>query len=1064
MSERHPHNPQFSASADSAKQASSASGEPASMRPDRGIEYWRSLEQLADGPEVRRLMAEEFPGYDPDAVRSISRRRFMKLMGASMALAGIGLSGCRRWPQEKLAPYAVRPPGTIEGVSEQYATIMELGGVAHPLLVTSFDGRPIKVEGNPSHPASRVTERYGAADAFAQASVLELYDPDRSAVVWDRSGGQMRPATWDQFAQFAGAHFQGLRMAGGAGLAILSEASSSPSLADMRQRLLAAFPQACWYEYEPLSRDNEIAGTRVAFGKALRPIYHLDKARVLVCFDDDPLGTHPAHVRYAADWAVLRRSADQGLMSRVYVAESSFSLTGAAADHRLPTSAARMEILIAALAGALNVRPAAQVSLTPEEAQFIADIVADRGRPDAPGILVTAGAHLSPTAHALVHEINVRLGAVGSTLTFIEEPDGQRPAHVQAISSLAAEIRAGRVRTLLILGGNPAYDAPADLEFDKLLAGTTSGQAGRPLSIHLSLYYNETSALCDWHLPRAHYLEAWGDGRAWDGTVSVAQPLIYPLYGGRSPIQLLAMLLGEEADGEQIVRRTLAGRGWLSGEDSEKAWRRILHDGLVAGSAAPVIGPQVATASSADAGAPPTAVEGFELRFLPDASVYDGRFANSGWLQEMPDPLSKLTWDNAALMSKLDADRLYVGNGDMVRISVGGRSLEIPVYILPGQPRNVIALPLGYGRRRAGHIGNGVGFDTYSLRTGGAMYVAAGATVEKTARRHVLAMTQDHHLIDTVGMKEREHRVGEKGQSGQIIHETTLDQLKAGGHAEGHRHVSLQLFEPPHKFNDPHAWGMAVDMSSCIGCNACVVACQAENNIPVVGKDQVLVNREMHWIRIDRYFKGSADDPNPQVAYQPMMCVHCENAPCEQVCPVAATVHDSEGLNVMVYNRCIGTRYCSNNCPYKVRRFNYFDFHSKDPRGAARPWLGMPDTQQNAAIDRVKQMVFNPDVTVRMRGVMEKCTYCVQRIQAAKIRRRNQGQDVQDGDIITACQQACPTQAIVFGDLNDPKSKVSQVRNSSRAYALLDEHLNTRPRTLHLAKVRNPAPEARNPT
>ncbi|HEX2973647.1 MAG TPA: 4Fe-4S dicluster domain-containing protein, partial [Tepidisphaeraceae bacterium] len=725
-------------------------------------------------------------------------------------------------------------------------------------------------------------------------------------------------------------------------------------------------------------------------------------------------------------------------------------------DIRLPSRVARIERMVRALAAKLGVKDATQgEELTAEERRFVESAVEDLQSHHGSAV-VSAGSHLSTGTHALVHAINVAMGAVGQTLTLVDEVATDRLTHTRAIADLTKEMTEGRVKTLVILGGNPAYDAPADVDFAGALASV-------PVSIHLSLYENETSLGCGWHLPRAHYLEAWGDARAWDGTVSVAQPLIEPIYGGKSAIEVLAIMVNDSIrDGEQIVRRTMAR--WLGKNDFEKAYRRVLHDGVLetarvsAGTTRPA---NVEASDWREAGEIAREdAEGFEIRFLASGSTYDGRFANSGWLQELPDSITKLTWDNAAMISKPDADRLGIVTGDVVKITAGSRSVEIVAYVLPGQPAGVIGLPLGYGRRAAGSVGNGVGVDTYRLRTTRTMDVATGGQIERTGRRQALAITQDHHILDRVGRQGREMRVGGKGESGAIIREARLADYQADEHLfhrNEHGGVSLPLFEPPSKFNDPHAWGMAVDLNSCVGCNACVVACQAENNIPVVGKEQVIKGREMHWIRIDRYFKGGQDDPNPEVVYQPVMCQHCENAPCEQVCPVGATMHDSEGLNAMAYNRCIGTRYCSNNCPYKVRRFNYVDFHSQDPRGeVARPWLGLPDTQQNEAIDKIKRMVFNPDVTVRMRGVMEKCTYCVQRIRGVESNKRNRNEALVDGDVVTACQQACPTEAIVFGDLNDAKSKVSQLHKSNRAYGMLDE-LDTRPRTQYLAKLRNSA-------
>jgi molybdopterin-containing oxidoreductase family iron-sulfur binding subunit len=613
-------------------------------------------------------------------------------------------------------------------------------------------------------------------------------------------------------------------------------------------------------------------------------------------------------------------------------------------------------------------------------------------------------------------------------------------------------MNAKKVGTLLILGGNPIYDAPADVNFDVGLAHVA-------VTIRLGLYEDETSKHCTWHLPRAHYLEAWGDARAWDGTAGIIQPLILPLYEGKSIIELLAIISGDKVlEGHEIVRRTWSQFAPTTKSDHEL--RKVIEAGFLANTA---FKPLTAKAKSVDFPATEAPAEGTYLRFVQDSKLYDGRFANNGWLQETPDTMTKLVWDNAALISKRDADKIEATSGSMIQIDlVGGKgSLQIAAYVMPGQPDGVITLPLGYGRNEfAGHIGHDVGFNTYAIRSSYDLATAVGAKVSLTGGSYNLVTTQDQHIIDSIGVEGRNKRIGAKDEGGIIIHEATLAEYTKDPrsvHGSTKRRVGLQLFEEPAVLTDTHAWGMSIDMNACIGCNACAVACQAENNIPIVGKKQADMHRTMNWIRVDRYFKGDSEDPNIEVVYQPMMCQQCENAPCEQVCPVGATVHDSEGLNTMVYNRCIGTRYCSNNCPYKVRRFNYFDYHSEDPRQTwGKPYPNIPDQQQLEQVNKIKSMVFNPEVTVRMRGVMEKCTYCVQRIHKATISKRAEGSDVKDGDIITACQQACPTQAIVFGNLNDKESKVSQLHRNNRAYGVLHEELDTRPRTQYLAKIRNP--------
>jgi len=1013
-----------------------------------GSSYWRSLAHLSDGPDMRELIGKEFPGYDAEGMVNSSRRRFLKLMGASMALAGVTLSGCRRWPEEKLAPYSTNPRGRIPGVPEQYATAMELAGVAQPLLVTSYDGRPIKIEGNPSHLFSMtVKDKIGAADAFAQASVLEMYDPHRSQRFID-SRQQMKESSWPEFQAFAAKHFADLKT-NSATLAILSEATASPSVWDMRRRLAAAFGQAKWYEYEPISWDAELEGSKLAFGKPVRNRLHLEKASRVVLLDADLLGMHPAHVRYAADWAERRRSADVGDMSRVYLAECGFSITGTVTDVRLPVNPSRLYALARAIATKLGVEGiSGEEKLSDAETRF-AEAAAMDLKSAGPNGVIAGGQALPPIGHALICAINEKIGAVGNTIVYHEDPTGDRPSHAKSIIDLADQIKAGTVNTLLVLGGNPAYDAPADLEFGKLLTQVA-------MTIRLGLYEDETSKLCRWHLPRAHYLESWGDGRAWDGTAGIIQPLILPLYGGKSVIELLAIIIGDKVtEGYDLVRRTWREQ-FLKGDDFERAIRRVIEAGVLEGSEFVTLQASVKPSQYPAA----QTSEGMYVRFAPGSHTYDGRFANNGWLQETPDPLTKLVWDNAALIAKKDADAAGVTTGDLIHIDAPpGRSIEIPAYVMPGQPVGVITLPLGQGRTSAGPIGDGVGFDCYQLRSSQAPDVVAGAKIRAASGTYRLVATQDHHILDSIGVGGREKRVGGKGESGIIIREATLAEFKSDPNSVhgGPRKIELQLFEAPSDYTDTHAWAMSVDLNSCIGCNACALACQAENNIPIVGKIEAYNHREMNWIRIDRYFKGDADDPTIEVVHQPMMCQQCENAPCEQVCPVGATVHDSEGLNTMVYNRCIGTRYCSNNCPYKVRRFNYFDYHSKDPRSNwGTPWPFFPDSQQYNTVPKIEQMVFNPDVSLRMRGVMEKCTYCVQRIHRATIAKRGQGEDVTDGDIITACQQACPTQAIVFGDLNDPESKVSKLHKNQRSYGVLSEELNTRPRTKYLAKIRNP--------
>ncbi|MBI1367886.1 MAG: 4Fe-4S dicluster domain-containing protein [Planctomycetes bacterium] len=1020
-----------------------------SVNPNKtGRAYWRSLDDLQDTPQFRELLSKEFADYTPEQIlESPSRRSFMKIMGASMALAGAGsMSGCRRWPEQKVAPYNMRPEGRIPGIPVHYATAMELGGVAQPLLVTSFDGRPTKIEGNPSHPQSN-----GAAGVYAQASVLEMYDPERSRRVLNAG----KDSTYDAFFKAVG------KFADGEGLSVLCEATSSPSIAALRAKM----PKVQWYEYEALTRDNEREGAKLAFGQAVRAQLHLDKAKVIACFDADILGEHPASLAHARAWAAGRKGLD-ATMSRMYAVENTFTITGTCADERLAVASGRVLDVLKAVASELGIQVSSATPLDGDAAAFVKRLAAELKANEGKG-LVAAGPTQPAATHALAALVNEKLGNLGSTVSYLAEPDETRPSHVEALSTLTKLMNDGSVPTLLIIGGNPVYDAPVDLNFAAALAKVKT-------SIHLSTYVNETSKGCAWHLPRSHYLEAWGDTRAWDGTISVVQPLILPLYGTLSAIELLAKLSGEEiTDGLAIVRRTFSQ--WIGSDVFERQWRKTLSDGLLANSAAETVKVSVSDKALAIVSAT-VADTGLELTFRQDYAVYDGRFANNGWLQELPDPMTKVVWDNVAIVGWKTAESLGLAQGDLVELKVGDRTMNAPVFIVPGQADESITMSLGYGRTAAGYVGNEVGFDVYQARTASRMY-AMRVDLKKLGRKYQIATTQDYYAIDPTARREREHRV-----SGELYREASVEEYenyKHNMHSGKHHVIEFRIDEAPHVpsqeergrtmplqiidepvdyYEGQPRWAMSIDLSSCIGCNACVMACQSENNIAVVGKQEAARGRAMHWIRVDRYFKGDPDNANKMHAvHQPVTCHQCENAPCEQVCPVAATTHDSEGLNVMIYNRCIGTRYCSNNCPYKVRRFNWFDWHAKPVHSniTGGTWLGIPD-QQQLSIDKVRQMQFNPEVTVRMRGVMEKCTFCVQRIKAVTIPAKNEGRNVEDGQIVTACQQTCPTQAITFGDLSDPNSKVSQQFKNDRAYEMLRD-LNVRARTRYLARINNPA-------
>ncbi|TAM48321.1 MAG: 4Fe-4S dicluster domain-containing protein [Acidobacteria bacterium] len=990
-----------------------------------GKAHWRSLDELADTPEFRALVEKEFPGLAEELTSPRTRRAFLKVMGASLGIAG--LAACR-WPKETILPFANRPEDRIPGVPQQYATAMELAGAAVGLLVTSYDGRPVKIEGNPLHPASR-----GAAGAFAQASLLELYDPDRSQQVVRRDGDQTLASSWDEFTAFAGPLMAALRAKGGAGLAVLSEESSSPSLARLRQRLAELMPEAKWFAWEPISRDDGRGAAARTFGEPLRPLLRFDRADVVVCLDADPISDHPDAVAYARAFASRRRGAG-GTMSRVYSAGPVMSLTAAAADHRLAVPShrvagvaartlAELERLGVTVPGGREL--AALATADPGETAFAAaaaaELAAARGRG-----LVVAGPGQT-IAHDIAAAINAALGNVGATVVYVRDGLPAPASAPDGLDGFLDEIERGAVETAVILGGNPAYAAAPVQRFIERYRRA-------PVRLHLSHFDDETSRASTWHLPRAHYLEAWGDARSWDGTYSVQQPLIAALYGGRTPIEVVASLLGEATTaGYEIVRatfKTLAAPG-----DFEATWRKTLNDGVLAGSAFPEVAAVVSSTGRASAAAPAgtdPAAAGFEVVFVADASVHDGRFANNAWLQEMPDPLTKITWDNAALLSPRTAAAIGARHGDVVRVTRGDRTVEIAAYVMPGQADGTVVLPLGYGRSAAGSVGNGVGANAYVLRGPGALRFARGVAVERAGRTHTLACTQDQQAIDRVGYEARGQRIAE------IVREATLAEFLADPEfvrKQDEPPAALPIFTSP-KLTGEHQWAMSIDLAACIGCNACMVACQAENNIAVVGREQVIRGRAMHWIRVDRYFSGKPE--TPEVSFQPMACQQCENAPCEQVCPVAATMHSEEGLNEQVYNRCVGTRYCSNNCPYKVRRFNFFNYFKNVPQS--------------------EKMAFNPEVTVRGRGVMEKCSFCIQRIETVKIAAKNDRRPIRDGEIVPACAQTCPTQAIVFGDIKDPASRVSGLRADKRSYAVLGE-LNTKPRITYLAKLRNPSPK-----
>ncbi|MGI8469295.1 MAG: 4Fe-4S dicluster domain-containing protein [Pyrinomonadaceae bacterium] len=990
--------------------------------------------------------------YEPET--TINRREFLRLMGASLALAG--LAGCNaRPPVEQIVPYVRQPEEIVLGEPLFYATAATLGGYALGILAESHEGRPTKIEGNPLHPAS-----LGATDIFAQASVLSLYDPDRAKDVLHF--GQI--ATWESFLNDLRKNLANQRQKQGAGLRILTETIASPTFAFQIQDLLKDFPNAIWHQYEPINRDNEFEGAKMAFGADAETVYQFDKADVILSLDADFLFDSPARVRYARDFS-KRQSARGGNLNfnRLYVVESSPTITGAAADNRLSIKSTEIENFARVLAGKFGI---GQTIENIENGSWIDALVKDLNAHHGSSIVV-AGRSQPPVVHALAHALNNALGNVGKTVFYTEPVAANSVNQLESLREIVGDIDAGRVEMLIIIGGNPAYNSPADFHFSESLQKVA-------WRVALSLYNDETSALCNWNIPAAHELETWSDTRAFDGTASIIQPLIAPLFNGKSAHEFLAAFTDSpDVSSYDIVRgfwlkseppaptdgSTAAKHNSLSTENppanaggsdknlpanaggSDKNWRQALRDGFIANTA--FAGKSVNLKTDwlnrnpqlnnppANAGGSDKNPQSIELVFKADPTIYDGRFANNGWLQELPKPLTKLTWDNAALMSAATAKKFGLNEDiantggshgqitvDVVELNFNGKSVRAPVFIVPQHADDSVTVQLGYGRNRAGQIGNGAGFDAYILRNSQTMWFGENLEITKTGEQFSLACTQFH-----ADMEGRE-----------LIRAATLAEYKQNPNFakreadDPQKQISLY---PGWKY-EGHAWGMAVDTGSCIGCNACVVACQAENNIPIVGKPEVLRAREMHWIRVDRYYENDA------TLLQPVMCQHCENAPCELVCPVEATTHSAEGLNEMTYNRCVGTRYCSNNCPYKVRRFNFFQYSNFDTP--------------------LVQLQRNPEVTVRSRGVMEKCTYCVQRIQHAKIDAETEGREVKDGEIVTACQQVCPTEAIVFGDINDPNSKVSKLKNEATNYGLLAE-LNTRPRTSYLATVRNPNEE-----
>lgn len=1050
-----------------------------------GKEYWRSVEEFVDAPEFAEYVKGEFPEQADTWNDGLNRRNFIKVMGASLALAG--LSGCVIQPAEKIVPYVRPNEDMLPGRPLFYATAMTMGGIATGLLAKSYEGRPVKIEGNPEHPGS-----LGASTSFSQASLLDMYDPDRSQTVLYRGS----PSSWQSFQTALRTALDENRKDGGAGVRFLTPTVTSPTLIAQFKQVATELPNSKWVQYEPVNLDNAMAGAKLAFGSPAHTVYRFDKATRILSFDAD-IFSGP-NSRYIHDFGVGRVvNEEKSEMNRLYAVETTTTLMGAKADHRLAVKPSQMLEIAKAVAKALGI--GGVESTYTENAAWIAalakDLSENRGRS-----VVVVGDNQSPQVHAIAHLINDSLGAVGQTLVYTEPlaPNAEK-TQIEQLRELVTEIDAGAVKMLVILGGNPVYNTPSDLKitFERI-------DAKVPLRVHLGPYVDETAEICHWHVSEKHFLEMWGDAKAYDGTASLMQPLINPLYDSKSVYEVVQMFFKENYDKKDIdivreywqtqtisfannarateapapaaltaAANTAANSNGAAAtatptatpasantntvpaattasaapRNFEDAWRKVVHDGVVPNTASAPKAVKASAGFLAQQTAQPASSGPLEISILPDPSIYDGRFVNNGWMQELPNPLTKITWENVALISPATAKRLVINQGndereisggergrafintygsnmgaDTVKLTYQGAELDnVPMWISPGQPDDVITIYLGYGRTRAGKVGNGLGYDAYKIARSDAMTFGFG-NIEKNGGNVQIASTQIHFNMegrDLLRVWDSHH----------------LEEHLVEGHQEDFASKSMYDDTTYQKwYSENHKWGMSIDLNSCVGCNACVLACQSENNIPVVGKEQVEKSREMHWMRIDTYYTGDSINEPEGAHFQPILCMQCEMAPCEVVCPVTATVHNPEGLNDMVYNRCVGTRYCSNNCPYKVRRFNFLLYQD---------W----DTPQY-------KLMRNPEVSIRSRGVMEKCTYCTQRISAARIEAEKDGRRVRDGEVLTACQSVCPTGSIVFGDMNDPLSKVAKIKKDKRNYNLLNE-LNTQPRTTYMAELKN---------
>lgn len=1011
-----------------------------------GRRFWKNLDELAETPAFHELMQEEFPRQSTEWVDGVSRRGFLKVMGASLALAG--LAGCTKQPDEPIYPYVKQPEDLVLGKPMYFASAHPFPTGAIPVLIKSDAFRPIKVDGNPEHPVSQ-----GKSDVFTQATLLDLYDPDRSQHVLYRGNNAM----WGDFQNAFATAVK--KLPGGQGLYFLSAEITSPTLAAQWKQVQTAYPQAKLVQWEPVNRDASRAATKAAFGDYLDPQYKLEDADVILSLDADFLSgiAQPGFLPMARAYAERHRYEEGKPMNRMYVVETMPTVTGFKAEHRLALKPSDLVAFAQGLASGT-----APAGATADQQKFFSAVLADLKKTGGRCVVIP-GEQSSPEIHAAAFALNASLGAVGKTVVYTETVNPMPTEQVADLKGLVADMKAGKVQWLVVLGVNPVYSAPSDLHF-------ADAYQNIPTTVHLGSHLDETGAVSNWHINSAHYLESWSDARAYDGTLSIIQPMIAPLYDGKSSHDVFQSLLANpQASAFDVVQAN--AKNYIKG-DFATSWRKALHDGWIADTAftpKTVGAPKSATTTL-------TASSGLEISFRPDPSLYDGRYANNGWLEELPKQVTNLSWDNAALMSMGTMGELGVEESDAVRVDYNGRWFIAPVLMAPGHPDGVITVHLGFGRGpETGRVGGGVGFDSYQIRTADNPYWIAGAVAKKSPGTYDLCVTKVHNIEHRGGFaqwdlnkKEYDNEgtfslAGHEAQERGIIRYATVAEAekepdfaheggvsgtsiyKVGYAPEGERTDHDNSFFPdvwrydrkdPSSLKVQNAWGMAIDLNSCVGCNACIISCYAENNIAVVGREQVKIGRNMQWIRIDTYFEG--DLHAPKAHFQPMACQHCENAGCEQVCPVGATIHTPEGLNTMVYNRCVGTRYCSNNCPYKVRRFNFLLYSDYETESL--------------------KFMRNPDVTVRSRGVMEKCSYCVQRIEAAKIQADIENRAVRDGDIITACQQACPTDAIVFGNINDKTSKVAKRKAKERDYQVLTD-LNYRPRTTYTAGVINPNPE-----